>query len=108
MKASYITPWPWRYYTEPQPNGCPIVGNDQSLMVAQLADSIYEERQKKRAIVNAKLISAALSLTTNYTKCICTIKVDVSTRTAQITKWILSVNKCLRKRGMSYGCRRFD
>lgn len=52
------TPGPWVYYTEPQPNGCPIVGAC-GLMVAMLAHSIYEPEQRDTALANASLIAAA-------------------------------------------------
>lgn len=55
------TPGPWSYYTEPQPNGCPIVGA-MGLMVAQLAHSINYNDQSATAIANARLIAAAPEL----------------------------------------------
>lgn len=56
------TPGPWRFYTEPQPNGCPIVGNDKGLMVAMLAHSINYPEQFGEAMANAQLIAAAPEL----------------------------------------------
>ena len=55
------TPGPWSFYTEPQPNGCPIVGA-KGLMIAQLAHSINYNDQAETAIANARLISAAPDL----------------------------------------------
>lgn len=55
------TPGPWRFYTDPQPNGCPIVGTG-GLMVAQLAHSINYPEQRDTAIANARLIAAAPEL----------------------------------------------
>lgn len=55
------TPGKWRYYTEPQPNGCPIVGAD-GLMVAMLAHSVNHPDQKETALANAGLIAAAPDL----------------------------------------------
>ena len=57
-----FTPGTWRFYTEPQPNGCPIIGNDKGLMVAMLANSVNYADQKQEAIANAQLISAAPEL----------------------------------------------
>ena len=51
----------WRFYTEPQPNGCPIIGSD-GLMIAMLAHSVHEPGQKEEALANARLISAAPDL----------------------------------------------
>jgi hypothetical protein len=51
------TPGPWTFYTEPQPNGCPIVGA-KGLMVAMLAHSINHDDQRDTAIANARLIAA--------------------------------------------------
>lgn len=56
------TPGPWRYYTKPQPNGCPIVGDTKGMMVAMLAHTINESDQKETAEANAALISAAPDL----------------------------------------------
>lgn len=56
------TPGPWHYYTHPQPNGCPIVGNSKGLMVAMLSHSINQPEQEDEAIANAKLIVAAPDL----------------------------------------------
>ena len=53
----------WRFYTEPQPNGCPIVGSG-GLMVAQLAHSINYPEQRDTAIANARLIAASPDLLT--------------------------------------------
>lgn len=58
---SKYTPGPWYYYTEPQPNGCPVVGA-RGLMVAMLAHSINYSDQKETAISNARLIAAAPEL----------------------------------------------
>lgn len=55
------TPGPWRFYTEPQPNGCPIVGA-KGLMIAMLAHSIKYDDQHETAIANARLIAAAPDL----------------------------------------------
>ena len=59
---SKYTPAPWNYYTEPQPNGCPIIGNDKGLMVAMLAHSINYPDQREEAEANARLIAAAPEL----------------------------------------------
>ena len=58
---SKATPGPWSFYTEPQPNGCPIVGA-KGLMIAQLAHSINYNDQAETAIANARLIAAAPEL----------------------------------------------
>ena len=60
MEHKY-TPGPWRFYAEPQPNGCPIVGTG-GLMVAQLAHSINYPEQRDTAIANARLIASAPEL----------------------------------------------
>jgi hypothetical protein len=57
MSAAH-TPGPWAFYTEPQPNGCPIVGT-RGLMVAMLAHSINYDDQRETALANARLIAAA-------------------------------------------------
>ena len=56
---SEYTKGPWRYYTSPQPNGCPIVGDSRGLMVAQIAHSVNEPNERDIALANAKLITAA-------------------------------------------------
>lgn len=55
------TPGPWSFYTEPQPNGCPIVGT-RGLMVAMLAHSVHQADQQDEALANARLIAAAPEL----------------------------------------------
>lgn len=52
---------PWSFSTQPQPNGCPIVGA-RGLMVAMLAHSICFEDQRQTALANARLIAAAPEL----------------------------------------------
>jgi len=52
---------PWYFYTEPQPNGCPIVGA-RGLMVAMLAHTVNQVEQKEEALANARLIAAAPEL----------------------------------------------
>ena len=52
---------PWKFYTKPQPNGCPIVGA-RGLMVAMLAHSINHDDQRETALANARLIAAAPEL----------------------------------------------
>lgn len=59
---SEYTKGPWRHYTKPQPNGCPIVGTGYGLMVAQIAHSVNEPDQHDIAVANAKLITAAPDL----------------------------------------------
>ena len=56
-----FTPGPWRYSTEPQPNGCPIIGAGP-LMVAMLSHSVHQSEQREVALANARLISAAPDL----------------------------------------------
>lgn len=56
------TPGPWRFYTEPQPNGCPIVGDGKGLMVAMLAHTVNQADQKEKAFANARLIASAPEL----------------------------------------------
>ena len=56
-----FTPGNWRFYTKPQPNGCPIVGSN-GLMVCMLAHSVNYPDQEEEAISNAKLISSAPEL----------------------------------------------
>lgn len=53
------TPGEWRFYTEPQPNGCPIVGNDKGVMVAMVAHSVNYPDQKETALGDARLITDA-------------------------------------------------
>lgn len=60
-QMSQHTPGPWRYYTKPQPNGCPIIGT-RGLMVAMLAHSINHQDQIEEALANARLIAAAPEL----------------------------------------------
>lgn len=55
------TPAPWTYYTEPQPNGCPIIGS-RGLMVATLAHTVNQDDQRETALANARLIAAAPDL----------------------------------------------
>ena len=55
------TPGPWNFYTEPQPNGCPLVGS-RGLMVAMLAHTVNQDDQRETALANARLISAAPDL----------------------------------------------
>ena len=55
------TPGPWSFSTEPQPNGCPIVGA-RGLMVAMLAHSVNHDDQRETALANARLIAAAPEL----------------------------------------------
>lgn len=52
----------WSFYTSPQPNGCPIVGNDKGEMVCVLAHSINHEEQRKTALANARLLATAPKL----------------------------------------------
>lgn len=52
------TPGEWRFYTEPQPNGCPIVGAN-GLMICMLAHSINYADQAEEALSNARLIAEA-------------------------------------------------
>lgn len=58
VDVSKHTPGPWRFYTEPQPNGCPIVGA-RGLMVAMLAHTVNQPEQREIALANARLISSA-------------------------------------------------
>lgn len=51
----------WRFYVDPQPNGCPIVGSD-GVMIAMLAHSVNEPSQKEEALANARLIASAPEL----------------------------------------------
>lgn len=52
------TPGPWVFSTEPQPNGCPIVGAG-ALMVCMLAHTVSQNDQRETALANARLIAAA-------------------------------------------------
>jgi hypothetical protein len=52
---------PWCHYTEPQPNGCPIIGHG-SLMVAVVTHSVNETDQREIALANARLITASPEL----------------------------------------------
>ncbi len=63
------TSGPWRYYTTPQPNGCPIIGNDRGLMVAMLAHSVNHDDRREEAIANARLIAAAPELLETLQAC---------------------------------------
>ncbi len=56
------TQGPWAFHTEPQPNGCPTIGTNNGLMVAQISHSINHSEQRETAISNAQLISAAPDL----------------------------------------------
>ena len=58
MEAHH-TEGPWKFYTQPQPNGCPIVGTHRGLMIAMLAHSVKEPLQAETALANARLIAAA-------------------------------------------------
>lgn len=55
------TPGPWKYSTEPQPNGCPIIGA-QGLMIAMLAHTVNQADQRETALANARLIAVAPEL----------------------------------------------
>jgi hypothetical protein len=59
MSETKFTKGEWRFYVSPQPNGCPIVGNSDGLMIAQLAHSVNHKDQEEVAIANAHLITAA-------------------------------------------------
>lgn len=61
MEAHH-TEGPWKFYTQPQPNGCPIVGTHRGLMIAMLAHSVKEPLQAETALANARLIAAAPEL----------------------------------------------
>ena len=61
MSTTKHTPGPWRYYTESQPDGCPIVGSGGP-MVAMLAHSVNHPDQSDEANANAYLIAAAPEL----------------------------------------------
>lgn len=61
MSAQH-TPGPWRFYTGPQPHGCPIVGNGRGLMLAMLSHSVNYPDQRDEANANARLIAAAPEL----------------------------------------------
>lgn len=63
MEAHH-TEGPWKFYTQPQPNGCPIVGTHRGLMIAMLAHSVKEPLQAETALANARLIAAAPELVT--------------------------------------------
>ena len=68
---------PWKFYTEPQPNGCPIVGA-RGLMVAMLAHSINHDDQRETALANARLIAAAPDLLEALEWCAETLAVFVA------------------------------
>lgn len=61
MTANKHTPGPWSFYTEPQPNGCPVVGS-KGLLVCMLGHSVRMPDQKETALANARLIAAAPEL----------------------------------------------
>ncbi len=61
MEAKH-TPGPWRHYTRPQPNGCPIVGTENGLMVAMMAHTVNQPEQADEAIANARVVSTAPEL----------------------------------------------
>ena len=73
MSNTKHTPGKWRFYTEPQPNGCPIVGNEKGLMVAMLAHSINYNDQAAEAVANARLIAAAPELLEALEACLATL-----------------------------------
>lgn len=56
------SPGPWRFSTTPQPNGCPIVGASNSVMVCMIAHSVKEPNQKDEALSNARIVTASLEL----------------------------------------------
>ncbi len=53
--ARAASPAPWTFSTTPQPNGCPIIGS-KGIMVAMLAHSIHEPRDREIGLANAKII----------------------------------------------------
>lgn len=61
MTAYKHTPGPWSFYTEPQPNGCPVVGSN-GLLICMLGHSVRMADQKEIALANARLIAAAPEL----------------------------------------------
>ena len=61
MTANKHTPGPWSFYTEPQPNGCPVVGSN-GLLICMLGHSVRMADQKEIALANARLIAAAPEL----------------------------------------------
>lgn len=48
----------WYFYTSPQPNGCPIVGDHKGQMICVLAHSINEPSQSAQAMDYANQIAA--------------------------------------------------
>ena len=62
MADTKHTQGPWSFYTTPQPNGCPIVGSNQGLMVCMLAHTVNQQEQRAEALANARLIAAAPEL----------------------------------------------
>ena len=62
MSETKHTPGPWHIHTEPQPHGCPIVGNGRGLMLAMLSHSVNYPNQRDEANANARLIAAAPDL----------------------------------------------
>lgn len=67
------TPGPWMFYTEPQPNGCPIVCAE-GLTVCMLAHNVNYEEQKETALANARLITAAPNLLKEYQELLARLK----------------------------------
>lgn len=61
MTTNKHTPGPWSFYTEPQPNGCPVVGSN-GLLICMLGHSVRMADQKEIALANACLIAAAPEL----------------------------------------------
>ena len=62
MSAPKHTPGPWHFSTDPQPNGCPIIGSNRGVMLAMLAHSVNHDDQRGEAVANALLIAAAPDL----------------------------------------------
>lgn len=52
------TPGVWRFYTEPQPNGCPVVGAN-GVMICMLAHSVNYADQAEEAVANARIVAEA-------------------------------------------------
>lgn len=58
----HLSPGPFHFYVNPQPNGCPIIGDSNRCMVAMLAHSVKDPRQEMRALANAALLTKSREL----------------------------------------------
>lgn len=48
----------WHFYTSPQPNGCPVVGDHRGKMICMLTHSVRDPEQRDIALELANKIAA--------------------------------------------------